>query len=195
MRTVASPARGAGPAGANAALGALILLGAEAMYFAGLVSAFIVLRAGVSEWPPPDQPRLPVGVTALSTVVLLLSGYTMARARRAIREGRVDAFARGLAATAALAATFLAMQGVEWARLLREGLRLASGPYGGLFLAVVGSHALHVAVGLAAVLITWIGAYRGRFAADRHGAVTALQLYWSFVVGVWVPIYLLVYLW
>ena len=41
----------------------VMFLGAEAMFFAGLIGAFLVFRIGSPVWPPPFQPRLPAGVT------------------------------------------------------------------------------------------------------------------------------------
>src|SRR5262249_10662573 len=49
----------------NARLATLFLIGGELMFFGGLVVAFFVLRIGAPVWPPPDQPRLPVGVTGV----------------------------------------------------------------------------------------------------------------------------------
>src|SRR3972149_1051804 len=71
----------------GAKVGMLIFLGGETMLFAGFVAAFVVFRLGAPACPPPLQPRLPVGVTAVSTAVLLLSGYTMWRGRPAARAG------------------------------------------------------------------------------------------------------------
>ena len=45
-----------------------MLLGAEAMFFAGLIGAFLVFRFGSTVWPPPFQPRLPIGVTGINTL-------------------------------------------------------------------------------------------------------------------------------
>src|SRR3972149_1566649 len=75
------------PAVSNARLGMLIFLGAEAMFFAGLIGAFLVFRFGGATWPPPGQPRLRGGVTGGNTIILLFSAYTMGRALRAIRRG------------------------------------------------------------------------------------------------------------
>ena len=47
-----------------------MFLGAEAMFFAGLIGAYIVFRVGSAIWPPPFQPRLPVGVTGVNTADL-----------------------------------------------------------------------------------------------------------------------------
>ena len=63
--------------GANAMLAISLFIGADVMFFAGLIGAFIVFRFGSLHWPPPGQPLLPLGVTALNTVILLVSGFIM----------------------------------------------------------------------------------------------------------------------
>ena len=110
-------APGTGPVVPNAVIGTLIFLGAEAMLFGGLISIFLVLRAGDGLWPPADQPRLPILVTAVNTLILLLSGYTIHRAGRAIRGDHGRELRQWLTATVLLGALFLAVQGVEWIRL------------------------------------------------------------------------------
>ena len=55
----------------------IMFLGAEAMFFAGLMGAFLVFRVGSPVWPPPFQPRLPATVTGVNTLILLLSAVTM----------------------------------------------------------------------------------------------------------------------
>ncbi len=171
----------------GAKVGMLIFLGAETMLFAGFVAAFVVFRLSAPVWPPPLQPRLPVGVTALSTAVLLLSGYTMWRALRAGRDGDHGGLGRSLTLTGLLGATFLGMQGYEWARLLTFGLTASSGIYGGTFYALIGAHALHVLAALAWLSILLLAPRRGPM-------VPVFGMYWYFVVGLWPVLYTLVYL-
>ena len=85
----------------NARLAVLVLLGAEIMFFAGLIGTFLVFRFGSVTWPPPSQAdvRLPIGVTGLNTIVLLLSGYTMFQGLRAIRQDRQKELRNWLFAT------------------------------------------------------------------------------------------------
>jgi len=177
----------------NAILGTLIFLGSEAMFFAGLVSTYLVLRAGSLAWPPPGQPRLPVALTGANTAVLLCSGFAMQRALASVRAGSGQALRRWLGATAVLGAAFLAVQGTEWARLLGYGLRASSGPYGATFYTLIGAHGLHVAGGLLAVLAVLVQAHRSPYCARLQVPVEACRLYWLFVVGVWPILYLLVY--
>lgn len=189
-----APGPAATPPLSNARLGMLMLLTAEAMFFGGLVTAFLQLRLAVPVWPPPAQPRLPVGLTAANTVVLLASSLTMARALRAVRAGDQRGLVRRLALTGSLGALFLAVQGVEWARLVRFGLTVSSGAYGAAFYTLIGFHAVHV---LGAV--TWLAAVlraatRGRYVAWAHVGLASCAMYWHFVVALWPILYVLVYL-
>ena len=178
----------------NARLGMLMLLCSEGVFFGGLIIAFLDLRLGAAQWPPPGQPRLPVGLTALNTAVLLLSSYMMGRARGAARAGDRSLLVRRLGLTWGLGGLFLVVQGVEWVRLVRFGLTVASGVYGATFYTLIGVHGVHV---LGAV--TWLGvvlalAARGRFTPGESTGLQCCAMYWHFVVALWPLLYLLVYL-
>jgi cytochrome c oxidase subunit 3 len=182
------------PAASSAMIGVAILVGAELMFFGGLVTAFLVLRAGAPWWPPPGQPRLPVVVTGINTVILLLSGVIAHKALRALERDERQILVRRLGLAAVLGAFFVMVQGYEWARLLEDGLRVSSGIYGALFVTIVGAHALHVIGGMLALLaVLWMAA-KGRYSRDNCGGVEACCLFWSFVVLLWPILYVLVYL-
>jgi cytochrome c oxidase subunit 3 len=185
---------GADPIVPNAVVGTLIFLGAEAMVFGGLISALLVLRGGNEVWPPLGQPRLPIAVTALNTLVLLYSAFTMRRAADSVRRDRGREVRQWLTATAALGTIFLAVQGAEWIRLVRYGLDATSSTYGGTFYTLIGCHALHVLVGVIVLLAVLYGAIQGRYSSRTCAAIEACRLYWFFVVGVWPVLYVLVYL-
>jgi heme/copper-type cytochrome/quinol oxidase subunit 3 len=172
----------------------LVFLAAETMLFAGFIAAFLIFRLGGPVWPPPFQPRLPLGMTGLNTLVLLASSLTMRAAIRAGRRADRRGFVLGLAVTIALGTGFVALQGSEWARLLAFGLTPASGVYGGLFYVLIGAHATHVLGALG-----WLAGLGARAVAERvqasvvaHAAVFAL--YWHFLVALWPVLYVLVYL-
>ncbi len=178
----------------NARLGMLFFLGAEAMFFGGLIGAFLVLRLGAQVWPPPFQPRLPVAATGVNTLVLLASAYTLTRALRAIRRGDRIALVAGLGQTALLGVIFLVVQGYEWARLVHFGLTVSSGAYGATFYTLIGVHAFHVLVAVVWLLVVLVMAGRGKFTAQDHVGVSICRMYWYFVVFVWPVLYTLVYL-
>jgi heme/copper-type cytochrome/quinol oxidase subunit 3 len=178
----------------NARLGMVIFLAFESMFFAALIAAYLVFRVRTVIWPPSDLPQLPLAVTWMNTAVLAASAYTMRRARAAHRAGRRDELARTLLATAVLGTVFLAVQGSEWARLVRHGLTLSTGMYGATFYTLIGCHGLHVAAAVAWLLVVLARAQRNRFAAPVRVPLELCAMYWFYVVGVWAVLFPLVYL-
>jgi len=186
-----SPSEGSEPAVSNTRLAIVIVITAESMLFAGLIGMYLVFRLSQA-WPPPNLPRLPVGVAALNTVVLFASLVPLTRALRGARAH--DATGRGGVQIAALlGALFLAVQGVEWLRLLAHGLTPSSSVYGGTFYLLIGCHGLHV---LAAVI--WLGVLavlerRARPTWSSWAGLEMCTLYWYFVCGLWAVLFPLVY--
>ena len=178
----------------NARLAMLFFLAAESMFFAGLISSFLVLRLGAPMWPPPLQPRLPVLITGLNTLVLVASSLAITAAFRAVRRGDGRALVERLAGAAALGTLFLAVQGYEWARLIQYGLTVTSGAYGATFYTLIGIHAVHVLGALVWLTVALVLAARGRFAGGRITMLRACATYWHFVVGLWPILYVSVYL-
>jgi cytochrome c oxidase subunit III len=175
----------------NAVLGMVIFLFTEVMLFAGLISAHTVTRASSAVgWPPPGQPRLPAEDTAVNTAALLLSGAVVLFAQRRFKHDRAGAFAP-LVVAIVLGTFFVGFQGVEWVQLIREGLTLTSSTHGAFFYLIVGVHALHA---VAALLALGWTAWRLRRGVLPPSTLTAVALFWYFVVGVWPVIYLRVYL-
>lgn len=176
----------------NARLATMFFIAAEVMFFAGLISSYFVLRMGAAQWPPPLQPRLPVLVTGLNTIVLLASSFAMVRALRD-RDDR-GRLVRGLGVTGALGVTFLLVQGYEWVQLVSYGLTMTSGAYGATFYTLIGVHALHVLGALVWLGIVFAGVRRGRFVAAPAAGLRACGMYWHFVVALWPVLYVAVYL-
>jgi heme/copper-type cytochrome/quinol oxidase subunit 3 len=178
----------------NARLGVMLFIGAEGMFFAGLLSAFLVFRTGSTVWPPPFQPRLPIIVTAVNTFILLWSSYTMHRAQRAIRRGDAQGLTDWLSVTALLGLIFLGVQGYEWARLLQFGLTLSSSVYGATFYTLIGCHAAHVFGAVMWLCIILAMAKTHRFDCERYIGVQVCGIYWHFVVVLWPVLFGIVYL-
>ena len=188
------PVRPNVPFASNAWLAVLMFLGAEAMFFAGLIGAFIVFRIANPVWPPPFQPRLPIAVTGVNTLILLASAVSMRLGLRAIQRGDRTRLIRLLSLTAAGGVVFLSIQGFEWLRLLRFGLTLSSSIYGGLFYTIIGCHALHVFGALIWLLVVWYKAAAGKYARQNYVGLQTCSMYWVFVVALWPLLYGLVYL-
>jgi len=188
LRVVVNPRPA--PLVSNAVLGTLIFIFTEVMLFAGLISAHTIARASsVVGWPPPGQPRLPFEETALNTAALLLSGVAVFVAQRSFPRDRQRAFVL-LAVGLTLGAFFVLFQGIEWVRLVGEGLTLTSSTHGAFFYLIVGVHGLHA---LAALTALGFALLRLRRSVLPPSVLAATALFWYFVVGVWPVIYFRVY--
>ncbi len=175
--------------------GLLIFIGTEIMFFAGLISVFMIIRAGTDTWPPAGQPLLPVGITTINTIFLLVSGFTMYLARKAIGHNNTKALTRWLGLTALLGAIFLAVQGSEWVRLISFGLTISSSTYGGTFYTLIGCHGLHVLGAMIALLRVLYKSVRGTtYSSSNRTGVEMCSAYWFFVVAIWPILFVLVYL-
>lgn len=175
----------------SAVLGMLIFVTTEVMFFAGLISAFVIVESrSMTAWPPPGQPRLPIEATAVNTLALLLSGLAVYAAWRAFR--REERRARALLlAGLVLGASFVTLQGVEWVALLGEGLTLTVSPHASFFYLIVGAHAVHA---LGALLVLGRAYVLLRLERLTEPSLRATFVLWTFVVSVWPVLYALVYL-
>jgi cytochrome c oxidase subunit III len=174
----------------NGVMGMLIFITAEIMFFAGMLSAFTIVRASniPMSWPPPGQPMLPAAATALNTGALLLSGVALFFAHRAFQKSKGGVVP--LTVALALGLTFVGLQGMEWVSLLGQGLTMTSSTLGSFFYLVIGTHAAHavVAIGLLAWALVQLRA--GKLTPN---AFYTTQAFWYFVVGMWPVIYARVY--
>ena len=181
------------PAISSGVLGMLIFMVTEAMFFAGLISAYMVIRAGLEEWPPWGQPRLPVVATSFNTIVLLASGFLMAHSRVCFKKGELANGRRWLGISILSGTFFLVFQGYEWVQLLNFGLTLSSSVFGGLFYLLIGAHGFHVMGALAVLFYAWYRLKTPENPITPEG-LFPFQLLWYFVVCVWPVLYVLVYL-
>lgn len=175
----------------NSALGMLIFVICEVMLFAGMISAFMIVRtSALGAWPPPGQPRLPVESTLINTAALLLSGIMLFRARSAFKSDPTSAVWPYLLAVG-FGAFFVLLQGFEWLGLIREGLTLTSSNHGSFFYLIVGTHALHALGGLIFLGLGYLALRASRLEDERFQAI---QIFWYFVVLLWPILYVRVYL-
>ena len=178
----------------NAKLAVVVVIGSECMLFVGLIGMYLVFRLAAPGWPPADLPRLPLGITGLNTLVLFGSVPWMTRAMAAVRRDDAPNVTRNLSFTALMGALFLAVQGLEWTRLVHHGLTLGSSIYGATFYVLIGCHALHVFIAVLWLTTITLLAHRRMFTAARHAPLEMCAIYWYFVCGLWVILFPLVYL-
>jgi len=171
-------------------LGMLLFVFTESMLIAGMISAHAIAKASAQQWPPVDQPRLPLQATMINTVALLYSGVALLIAQMLWRR-RPDRAGLPLLAAVLLGAFFVVFQGREWVALIAQGLTLTSSTYGGFFYLIVGTHAAHAVAAILGLTWAWGRLRTGRLTTEQLGTVAVL---WYFVVLAWPVIYVQVYL-
>jgi cytochrome c oxidase subunit 3 len=172
------------------AIGVVVWLSSELMFFSGLFAAWFTLRASTSPWPPVGV-ELAKGRTAVATAVLVASSLTMHGAVKAgERDDRRGAI-RWLAFTALLGALFLTNQAIEYHD---AAFSISSHAYGSAFYLMTGFHGLHVLGGLLfmGAIAAAIGGRTSKVPAAS--AVEVCGYYWHFVDVVWVAMFATIYL-
>jgi len=172
------------------ALGMILFIASEVMFFAALFGAYFTIRAGADVWPPHGA-ELEVLLPALATGVLVASSVTVHVATARAEENDRIGTSRWLLFTIGLGLVFLAAQAWEYGRL---EFSVADHTYGTLFYSMTGFHALHVFAGVVALGLAWLKNARGQVSHSRPGPVIAAGLYWHFVDVVWLLLFATLYL-
>jgi len=145
-------------------------------------------------------------IGAVNTAVLLVSSLTMALAVFCVRTDRLRPHIICLLMTAALGACFVGLKAYEYvddysqglvlgrrfddAPFLAAGLPAEELPHIQLFLllywTMTATHALHMVIGVAMVLVIAVLAWSCCFDARYYGPVDVTALYWHFVDLIWI---------
>jgi cytochrome c oxidase subunit 3/cytochrome o ubiquinol oxidase subunit 3 len=172
-------------------VGMACLIIAESAIFIIFVVAYIYYIGKSLSGPTPAQVlELPI----LGTVCLLSSSVTVHFAVSGLRKNNIRSCTLWLAGTVLLGALFLMGTAREWYHLIHDfGLTIRTNLFGTTFYSLVGLHATHVVIGLI-MLTTALALSLGGRVKEKHAErLEVLSLYWHFVDGVWVVVFLVVY--
>ena len=193
----------------QARIGLFFALGGDLMFFVALISVFFVTKASghfdaydrfINEWLPTAIPS----ILWLNTIALLLSSVSAEIARRAMfRE--VDAmdewFGLGrpvsyraaiwLSATLALGTLFLAGQWVAWDQLAAQHVFFRSNPSSHFFYLITITHAVHLFLGIVALVVALAALKFSRSLSTRQVFVDTTVWYWHVMGALWIFLFLL----
>jgi cytochrome c oxidase subunit 3 len=189
------------------AVGTIVWLSSELMFFAALFAMYFTTRAvqGPDIWLESTE-ILNIPFAALNTTVLVLSSVTCqfgvfaAERFQAKRTGsifKINAWGmrEWFSLTFLMGAFFIAGQIYEYASLVTEGVTLASTAYGSVFYVATGFHGLHVTGGLIAFLIVMVRVSKARrFTHNQATTAIVVSYYWHFVDVVWIALFSAIYL-
>ena len=172
--------------------GLIAFLIADGMTFAGFFAAYLTFKA-VNPLPIDAIYELELPLPIINTVLLLVSSATFHRASQALKKSDSSSCQKWLLITASLGLAFLVSQMVEYFTL---PFGLTDNLYASTFYTVTGFHGLHVTLGAIMILIVWWQARSpgGRITSDNQFPLEAAELYWHFVDGIWVILFIILYL-
>ena len=172
--------------------GLATFLVADGMTFAGFFAAYLTYRA-VNPLPPGAIYELELVLPVINTSILIASSFTFHRASKELMRGCMGACRGWLLLTAVMGLSFLGGQMVEYFEL---PFGLTDNLFASTFYALTGFHGLHVTLGALMILIVWWQCRipSGRITADNQFPLEAVELYWHFVDGIWVVLFLILYL-
>jgi cytochrome c oxidase subunit III len=156
------------------------------MMFAAWTSAYLV-RQAAGNWLEFSLPQ----VFTLSTVVILLSSFTLHASYRAFLKGNEKLYQYGLIATLLLGFTFLYTQYQGWLALAGIGVELTTNPSGSFVYVFSYVHAAHVVGGLAILALAVLHAVSLglKVTPKRKHRFELSMIYWHFVDLLWVYLF------
>ena len=174
-------------------LGFWIYLMTDALLFGGIFSVFGVLSTAYAGRPIPRE-IFDLPLVAVNTALLLVSSITYGFGMLEMEAGRVRAVQAWLAVTFVLGATFVGIELYEFSNLIAEGAGPQRSAFLSSFFTLVGTHGLHVTVGLIwiATMLVQVGR-RGLIAANKR-RLLCLSLFWHFLDIIWIGVFTFVYL-
>ena len=177
-------------------IGMLVGIASILMMFTALASAYIV-RSGMTTTTDWSRGQMPSFVY-LSTALIVVSSLTFARAKASLGHGEESAYRLWLSVTLLLGLGFLASQLLAWRQLVARGFYLASNPHSSFFYVLTGLHGLHLLGGILALalLYFYVRHVVGPDADVKRRTLTdVVGIYWHFMDGLWVFLFLLLFLW
>ncbi len=172
--------------------GLITFLIADGMTFAGFFAAYLTFKA-VNPLLPDAVYELELPLPTLNTILLLVSSATFHKAGKALEKSNSKKCQYWLLITASLGIAFLISQMFEYFTL---PFGLTDNLYASTFYALTGFHGLHVTLGAIMICIVWWQSRSpgGRVTASNRFPLEAAELYWHFVDGIWVVLFIILYL-
>lgn len=169
-------------------IGVWLVLISVTMLFAALASAYVFNRA---QRMPIVMPK----VLWASTAIILTSSATIEFARRALKRRIEQQFRIWIAVTTALGFSFLVAQLVAWRDLSESGFYVNRNLHSGYSYLFTGLHGIHLIGGLVALAFVTLRAPQRWTALRRRVAVDVTALYWHFLDGLWIVLFVLLFFW
>ena len=174
-------------------LGFWIYLMSDCLIFAVLFAVYAVLGRNYAAGPSPGE-LFELPVVAVNTAMLLLSSITFGFAMLSMEAGSKRGLLIWMAITGLFGAVFVGLELNEFAHLIHEGAGPDRSAFLSAFFTLVGTHGLHVTVGLIWMVTLMVqDGLRGLEPANQR-RLMCLSMFWHFLDVIWIGVFSFVYL-
>ncbi|AQX30078.1 cytochrome (ubi)quinol oxidase subunit III [Bartonella schoenbuchensis] len=185
----------------------------DLIVFATLFSGFAVFSASYGGGKAGSE-FIHLNFVLVETAILLLSSITYGFVMVQTHKGNLAGVRLWMAITFVLGSCFIGMEIYEFRELLSEVYYYDAGAYAGVdlttgtqlfgrevlsaywsaFFALVGTHGLHVSVGLLWMIVMFFHLCRSGLDQNNKTRLTCLSIFWHLLDIVWVGVFTMVYL-
>jgi cytochrome c oxidase subunit 3 len=178
------------------AVGTIVWLSSELMFFAALFAMYFTIRSVQGgAFFKANAAHLNLTLSAPNTVILILSSFTCQAGVFCAERNNVKGLRRWFIITFIMGAMFIGGQVWEYSSLIKENMSISHNSWTSVFFLTTGFHGLHVTGGLIAFLLVLARTYSAkRFTHDQQISAIVVSYYWHFVDVVWVGLFTVIYL-
>lgn len=170
-----------------------VYLMSDSLLFAVLFATFGVLGRNYAAGPSGAD-LFDLRLVAVNTGLLLTSSITYGFAMLEMAKTRMGAMMGWLAVTGLLGAAFVGIELYEFSHMISEGATPQRSAFLSSFFALVGTHGLHVTVGIVWLVALMVQVRQRGLIADNQRRLMCLSMFWHFLDVVWIGVFTFVYL-
>lgn len=171
-----------------------IFLITDCILFGSLFATYMVLHQNTNGGPTAEELFKMPGIIA-ETFILLTSSFTSGLAVLGMHKGNMKQLIGWLIVTVLLGASFIGLELAEFINMVNhEGATISTSAFLSAFFTLVGTHGLHVSVGLIWMIGIILQLKRRGITTVTKRKVAVISLYWHFLDVVWIFVFSVVYL-
>jgi cytochrome c oxidase subunit 3 len=155
------------------------------------VVSYFYLRRNFSTWPPEHVLRPALLIPTIQAGLMVLSNFPMASVDRAARRMDLRGVRTGMVICSVLA---IVMTILRWFEFKSLNVRWDSNAYGSAAWATLTSHGTLLLLETAETIAFTVLMFRGPLEERDLAGASDNALYWYFMSGVWIPLYVVIFL-
>lgn len=174
-------------------LGFWMYLMTDCILFGCLFTTYAVLQDSTFGGPSSRE-LFSLSTSFIETMILLFSSVTCGFAILASLRGAKNQILIWFAITFLLGSSFIAMELNEFTHLVQSGNSWERSAFLSSFFTLVGTHGLHVSIGLLWMIVMMVQVFLQGVTAITFRRLVTFSLFWHFLDLVWIFIFTFVYL-